>query len=255
MTDLGVATSIAKNNQFSWQDTIDFTLSLKLNSIQFYLPHNKILPEISNIYKFKNIYLHLPNDYDSGLNELISISSEYKKSYKSDKILFHQKESLSNERTLDIIKKFNHQGLVVGIENDGGKELYSYYELIEFFTMNKVKFFAVLDIHRFYHDYYEKHETEMILEMIFKLFNLYSQNKIKIVLHIIDSKSFSSDRNMWVPLLNGIVPYPDIFNLISKKQIDIESIIFEYESKKSVSSSLKNLKKYFSIMNKDLPVK
>ena len=68
MINLGVATSIAKDNQYSWQDTVNFAKSINLTAIQFYLPQNKIIPKISNFKNFNNIYLHLPNDYDVNLN-------------------------------------------------------------------------------------------------------------------------------------------------------------------------------------------
>ena len=40
MIELGVATSVAKDNHFSWQDTVDYALNQNLNSIQFYVPQN-----------------------------------------------------------------------------------------------------------------------------------------------------------------------------------------------------------------------
>ena len=248
MIDLGVATSIAKDNQYSWQDTVDFANSLDLNTIQFYIPLYKILPKISNIENFKNIYLHLTNDYYTNLNKSISVSSEFIKSYKSNKLIFHQIESISNEKYLDLIKKYNQAGLLVGIENDKGNDLYSYSELIEYLSKNEVKIFAVIDVHRFFHDYYNKFEDYLILDEILKLLALCSENKINIVLHIIDSKSFKSDHNMWVPFLNGVVPYSRIFDFILNKNINIESVIFEYESKEPVVSSLTNFKKYYSFL-------
>jgi hypothetical protein len=246
MIDLGVATSILKDNQYSWKDTIDFALSLNLNSIQFYLPKNKIIPRISEINKFKNLYLHLPNDFDSKLDESISYSSSFQKSYRSDKIIFHQNKSISNEKTLILIKKFNDKGLVVGLENDGGQELYSYCDLIEYLSLNKVKLFSVLDIHRFYFNYYKQYGIDDVHDMIEKLLSLCSESDLGIVLHVVDSKSFNSDRKMWVPLLTGRVPYSEIFNFLSKKEINVDSMIFEFESKAQVLSSIKNFRKYSS---------
>jgi hypothetical protein len=246
MIDLGVATSVAKDNHYSWQDTIDFANSLDLNTIQFYVPHNKILPTILNIENFKNIYLHLTNDYSDALNKSISISSEFKKSYKSNKIIIHQNESFSNKKHLDLTNNFNQAGSLVGIENDGGNDLYSYSELIKYLNTSEIKFFAVIDVHRFFHDNYNKIKEDLILDEILKLLVLCTENEINIVLHIIDSRSFNSDHNMWVPFLKGNVPFSKLFEFILNKNIIIESLIFEYESKGMVLSSVKNFKEYYA---------
>jgi hypothetical protein len=245
MIDLGVATSIAKDNQYSWQDTVNFANSLDLNTIQFYVPRNKIIPKISNIENFNNIYLHLPNDYYTYLNESVSGSTNFVKLYKSNKIIIHQNESISNKKYLDLIKNSNQAGLLVGIENDGGKDLYSYSELIKYLNTSEIKPFAVIDVHRFFHDYFNKYKEDFILDEILKLLVLCKRNNINIVLHIIDSKSFNSDHNMWVPFLNGSIPYSRIFEFISNKNIIIESLVFEYESKGLVLTSVKNFKKYY----------
>ncbi len=243
MIDLGVATSVAKNNNFSWQDTVDFASSLKLNSIQFYIPQNRILPQVSNLIKFENIYLHIPNDYDLILDELILFTSNFKKLYDSDKLIIHQKESLSFQETKKIAEQLNCAGLQVGIENEGTKNLYSYLELIEFLSKSDTKFYIVLDIHRFYFNYVAKYKEEVIFKVICQLLDFCSKSKINMVLHVIDSKSFKSNRSDWVPLFEGIIPYSQLFKYISTNKIDIESIIFEYESYLSVTKSLENLKK------------
>jgi hypothetical protein len=250
MIDLGVATSIAKDNHFSWQDTVDYARKQNLNSIQYYVPQNKILPITSNLANLENTYLHLPIDYDSKTEELILFSKDFKSNYNSNKLIFHQKESLVFQKTKEVIEKFNQAGFLVGVENEGSKDLNSYYELVNFLSESNVKFYAVLDIHRFYCNYSDKFENELIFEMICKLIDFCSKSGIKIVMHIIDSKSFKINRDDWVPLFEGIVPYPQLLNYISKMKITIESIIFEYEATAPLTNSLENLKNFDYNYNK-----
>jgi len=243
MIDLGVATSIAKENNFSWQDTVDFALEHKLNTIQFYVTQNSILPQISNASNIKNIYLHLPIDYDLKINELILFAKDYRKLYKSNKLIIHQKESLSSQQTHEIISKYYHVGFLVGIENEGNEDLRSFQKLIQYLSKNKSKFFVVPDIHRFYFNYQINYSENEIYNEICKIFNLCKVFGSRIVLHVIDSISYKSNRNDWVSMFKGIIPYSNLLNYISEKRIDIESIIFEYESYNPVIKSLDNLKK------------
>jgi len=243
MIDLGVATSIAKENNFSWQDTVDFTLRYNLNTIQFYNTHNNILPKISNISNFKNIYLHLPIEYDLKLEELILFATEFKKIYNSSNLIIHQKEYLSFQETNEIIGKFNKAGFFVGIENEGNEDLRSYNNLIQYLSKNKSNFFVVPDIHRLYFNYVKNYSEKEIYNEICEILDLCKVIGSKIVLHVIDSISYKSNRNDWVAMFRGILPYSNLLKYISEKRIDIESMIFEYESYSPVINSLENFKK------------
>ena len=244
MIELGVATSVAKDNHFSWQDTVDYALNQNLNSIQFYVPQNKNLPQISSPANFKNTYLHLPINYDSNLKELILFATEFKRNYNSNKLIIHQNESLSFQDTNEIIEKINWAGFLVGIENEGSENLNSFFELIEYLSKSDSKFYAVLDIHRFYFNYCAKYKEETIFKVICQLLDFCSKSKLNIVLHVIDSKLFKSNRDDWVPMFEGIVPYSQLLKYISDIQINMESLIFEYESYDSVTNSLENFKKF-----------
>lgn len=243
MIDLGVATSIAIDNQYSWQDTVDFAKKNRLNTIQFYIPENIKIPQISNLPLFKNCYLHFPNDYDSTLERCLSFSNDFKKMYNSEKIIIHQKEDLTFNESKIIIECINQNDLFVGLENEGQTDLFSYFNLLEYLSKSVNKMFAVIDIHRFYNNYNSNYNNEEIIEMIFKLLEFCQSLDLKIILHIIDSKSFKNNRNDWVPIFEGIIPYSRLLNFIYNKKINIESIVFEYESLADVKNSLENMKK------------
>lgn len=241
MIALGVATSISKENQYSWQTTTEFAKNHNINSIQFYYPKNKSLPKIRNFPKFKNIYLHLPQDYDSRVEELIEFAIEFRKLYNSNKIIIHQKDNLSFESLKQIIKIFNQAGFIIGIENESEKDINSFYEVIVSLHRCGVDFFVVPDIHRFYYNYSNLNTDKEIYDSIIEILRFCNYSDIKIVLHVIDSISFKSNRNDWVALFDGIVPYKKLFKLLWQKHITVESLIFEYENFKYVINSLENL--------------
>lgn len=250
MIDLGVGTNIASINQFSWQDTVNFTNYYNLNTIQFYIPEDILLPQLSEYSRYKNCYLHFPNDYDVNLEKYITFSKKFQKLYQSSKVIIHQKESQSIEETKYIIDKCNLHNLAVGIENEGSADLYSYFKLIEYLQISKLKIFAVIDIHRFYYNYISKCKAAEIFDMIGNLLSFCNSTKIKNVLHIIDSNSFNSDREDWVPIFEGIIPYAKLLEYIFKENIYIESIVFEYESFINVIKSLENMIKFGYYNNK-----
>lgn len=244
MIDLGVATSIASNNHYSWQDTVNFTKDYNLNTIQFYIPQETVLPQLSEYSDYKNCYLHFPNDYNVNLEKYIKFSKKFKLFYNTKKVIIHQKEDQVLRETKIIVNKCNLNNLAVGIENEGSAELYSYFKLIEYLQKSKLNIFAVIDIHRFYYNYISKYKSEEFIEMITKLLRFCHSSKINIILHVIDSKSFNSNRYDWVPIFEGIIPYSKLLDYIFKENIYIESIIFEYESLFNVIKSLENMKKF-----------
>lgn len=243
MFDLGIATSVAKNHNYSWKFTSETAKSVNLRTIQFYLPENCKIPIIDNYEYFDNIYLHLPNDYIHNAKRYLLAARSFSENYHSNNLVIHQNESLLHKDFLDSISIYIQNGFRVGIENEASTNLYSYLDLIEYLIQNKVKIFSVLDFHRFFNNFYDQYNSELILDMIFRFLAFYVNSDLKIVMHLIDSKSFSSDRRFWTKILNGILPYREIFSYILKKQIKVESIILEYETTELVKESIPILRK------------
>jgi hypothetical protein len=244
MIDVGVATSIAFDNQYSWQDTYDFAITNQLNSIQFYVTPDYRLPIISDFKHFKNIYLHLPIDYDVRVKDLMLFINNFVTKYHSKKLIIHQKEGLTFQKQASIIREYYENKLLVGVENEGQQDLGIFLDLIQFLNQTGIKFFVIVDIHRYFFNYIDKYEDKEIFLMILETLDYCKNNNLPIVLHVIDSMSFKGDRQDWIAILEGIVPYRQLFKTILKKKIDIESIIFEYENYQHVKKSLDNLKKF-----------
>ncbi|MFC2088336.1 hypothetical protein ACFLSX_01950 [Calditrichota bacterium] len=237
MFDLGIATSVAKKQNYSWQKTTEIAKSLSLKAIQFYLPQNGKIPIVDVSSYFNNIYLHLPNTYHLQIKQNLLAAEEFYDIYSSKKIIVHQNENLSNKENLETISNFAQKGFKVGIENEAKTNLYSYIELIKYLYQNNMNIFSVIDFHRFYCNFHKQFNPELIFDMILRLFDLCVVNKIDTVIHLIDSNSFSSERKYWTPILNGILPYTEIFSYI------IKSIILEYETEELIGKSISNFKK------------
>lgn len=250
MIDLGVSTSIAKKYQYSWKYTIDYCLENNLEAIQFYLSQIEI-PKISAGCTIVKKYLHLPVLLQGNLNPILNACNEYRTYYKSNKLIIHQKESISINSQIKTILLFTNQGYKIGLENDGGDNLKSYFKLIESYYRLDDNVFAVLDVHRFFHNHYHIYPKEIILDEVIRTLKWCKQMNINIVLHAIDSTSFGGDREFWCPIFKGLIPYRDIFFYLVNKEIYIESVIFEFETEDNTSMSITALKKVVKIFGKN----
>ena len=251
MIDIGVATSIAKKYDYSWQFTIEFCLKQGLDSIQFYMPTDYIIPNIPSALKIANKYLHLPPNFLANETETFQACDNFVSYYRSNKLIMHQNDSYSPDRLRSIILAFNHKEFQIGLENDGNNSIENYYNLLHAYLSSNMNVFPVLDVHRFFHDFYKIFHFEIILDMIIRILNLCARFEKKVVLHIVDSTTFSSDRLHWCNVFQGLVPYRDIFNYINRKQILIETIIFEYEAENITIESIKKIKEKIIIFSKN----
>lgn len=251
MIDLGVATSIAKRYQYSWQHTINYCLTNGLDAIQFYLLQALSIQNITAGNSISKKYLHLPTNFPENHKNIIAACMQFKSFYKSDKLIVHQNEALTIRNQIDIISKLTDSGFVVGIENEGERDLKLYIKLLEKCKLAQKNFFAVLDIHRFFHDYCKIYACEIIQDEIIRILRWCNDSETSILLHVIDSKSFSGDRQYWCPIFNGLVPYSDIFGYIRDKNISIESIILEYETEYNTMSSIEALRREVIFFNKN----
>ncbi len=245
MFKLGVATSIAKKQHYSWEYTVDFCARYNLNLIQFYwqnpIPLIKKLESLDIPLRF----LHLPVEVDSAMNfpEFSSkICSDFSKFYKSNNLIVHQQTDQSNGVDDKLISRLNALHFRVGLENDYSKSLTGFKSKLKICQSKHFPIFVVFDIHKFFNRFYLRHSVEQILQASLELFLYCRKLNLTLILHIIDSKSFDSDRDSWCPLFEGILPYRHIFDLIKKYQISCEGIILEYEDEVMAEESIRRLR-------------
>jgi len=244
MFDIGIATSIAKHKNYSWSYTAKCANTLNVTSVQLYLPSDNIIPDIRNTKNYSNRYLHLPNDYFIKISTYLDCIKIFQKRYKSSKIIIHQNDNLNKDQYSEIISLFNKNSIMVGMENESYTEIDTYLDLVESLSKANDNVFAVLDVHRFYHNFHGRFDRLKITNAIMTFIDFCAKNQLKVVIHVIDSISYDSDRKKWVPVFHGIVPYKEIFNYLLKIELPIESIILEYESMENIIESINNINSF-----------
>jgi hypothetical protein len=246
MFNLGVATSIAKNDQYSWDFTIDFCIRHDLDLIQFFWqnPIPRInLPEILDI---PQRFLHLPVESNSAISfpQLSALCTDFATYYKSNRLILHQQIDCHHEVEDKWIEQLAALNFSIGLENDYSKSLTGFQSALSVFQRKRHPIFVVFDIHKFFNRFYQVHTKEQILQTIADLFLFSRELNLTMILHIIDSGSFDADRNSWCPVFAGILPYRQIFNLIKKYQVDCAGLILEYEDELMATESIKLLREF-----------
>ena len=88
MINLGIASSIAKRYDYSWEYTVDFCARHNLNLIQFYWQNP--IPRIKSpkILDIPQRYLHLPVKADTSLTfpEISALCADFSEHYKSNNL-------------------------------------------------------------------------------------------------------------------------------------------------------------------------
>jgi len=101
----------------------------------------------------------------------------------------------------------------------------------------------VIDIPRLFIAQFQPYNPIFLLELLFELL----ENQT-IILHLIDSKTPKQDRNDWVAIGEGTIPYTYIFNLIKQYNITIDTAILEYEEASLALNSIAPLQKLLSTL-------
>jgi hypothetical protein len=246
MFKLGVATSIAQKSRYSWPYTVDFCIRNNLSLIQFYWQYPVPLVKKSQVLNIPTRYLHLPSapDSSSSILNLSVACSDFIKLYRSDKVIIHQQDDDRSGSDETLIAQLNDLGCKVGIENHRSESLTGYQSSLYTWYQKQYKIFAVIDVHKFFNRFYQVHSAQEILQAVTDLFLCCRELKLTLVLHIIDSRSFNSNRELWCPVFEGVVPYTQIFNIMKNLQVDCEGFILEYEDEIMTIESIRRLRPY-----------
>jgi len=234
---IGVASSVAKQFGYSWQKTLEFARKEHLNPIQLYLPQQLTAEHIRIISQLKaeDLYLHLPVKFNKESIQQIVQKKEFSAT------LFIQHEKYLANDDLDFLQ---NSSLKLGVENDSDSEVGSFLKFIKRLNERGLLQSAVLDIPRFYKQFHKKNSVESITAEIVKVLKFCSYERIPVIFIIIDSISFSMDREEWTVLFNGLVPWKKIFIAGKKLYIPLKSYLFEYEDYDMVKKSVIALREF-----------
>lgn len=245
MFQIGVATSVSREFDYSWQDTIDFCAQNFITCVQFYHSFETESFPIKDSQKIIDAYVHLNEKFNEHPEKIDKFFQDFAKLFRMNGFIVHE-DWLNNQEYvagLDLLQ------CPVGIENANGPKLSSFIEILENLNIKKNQIFAVLDIHRFYNNFYKDYAEELITDHIFSLIKWLKSREMNYILHIIDSKSYSEKREDWCPLFEGVIPYGKILFQIMKYNYYPARLIFEYEDKKNTLYSIQNLNKFGQAIN------
>ena len=244
MFNLGVASSVAKEYDYSWQHTADIAASFNLTALQLYLHNTDSIEYVPGVTRFNQIYLHLPDIAYKSAPAVSDICIKFRNYYSSNNLIIHQPHLQTAKGFIDGLDELVDKGFRIGIENHKTTDLHAYFELLQHIK-GKGCYYAVMDIHKFFYNFYQNVDLEVILETLRSLLHLCKKENIGVVLHLIDSISYSGGREFWQPIFNGILPYRDIFDYILDRGIEIEAVIFEYENEAHIQQSVKHIQQLF----------
>ena len=250
MFNLGIASSVARKHDYSWEYTVDFCARYNLSLIQFYWQNP--IPRITKLetLNIAQRYLHLPVKADTtiGFPEHSSkICTDFSEYYKSRNLILHQPPEQicddDKEGSADqLLHQLNGLNFRLGLENDYSESLTGFQSGLDICSRHNFQFFAVFDIHKFFHRFYRTHSVGQIVQACADLFLYCRKLNLTLLLHIIDSGSFAADRDLWCPVFEGVIPYRQIFELIKASRVNCEGIILEYEDELMAAESIRRLR-------------
>ncbi|MEJ2544301.1 MAG: hypothetical protein P8Y99_09555 [Calditrichaceae bacterium] len=204
---IGIASSVAKTSNFNWMKTIEIVLDLDISVIQLHLNQFKFDFDwqMNLAERFDQIYMHLPNNFNHSHSFIDYITKL------SNAPLLIQHEQYLKKNDIDF---FLDTQLSLGFENDQQDNLYGYINyLTELDTMG-MNFFAVIDLPRFYHQFYNKHTIQEIYSHVLKILKRCKSFNIPVIIHAIDITNYQADQTSWVPIFEGILPWDGFLSFL-----------------------------------------
>lgn len=256
---IGAANSISFNQDYDPLDTLKFVQQTHLEIVQIYLNTNllnngKDLRKIKNFLKKSSqltCYFHseMPLNIKLVSSEYYQLLYNYLESFDHFRIIFHYDEKEKLENILQTIQKLHRPNGRIYLENDfqsagksnAEKNLRKFLAIFSLSQNSDYLFYPVIDVPRFFTKKLG-FTSEESLNWCYQLFNFFNDLRVPVLLHVIDAKDATQQKNMYCPLGEGHIPYKNIFSFIKKNRMDlIEGIIFEYLDKINTLKSRENL--------------
>ncbi len=242
---LGLASSVAKAWDFSWEKTIELASRSNFSQIQLYLSEQHLRPStvslLKNVQLKFTLHLHLPpslspekwNDFLLLLHKNID-----------SKIYLIQHQPFWDDLN-QLLKNLPSENFVSGIENDLPNQWplnFLHWFLVKV-KSHVPKALTVIDVPRFFHQAAPEADFTEIAAQIVELIRQLQQMNQHFILHAIDHPKGKTDRPFWQPLLQGELPWPEILNLVKLKPDLLKCLMLEYENWDMVQDSIQTLKK------------
>ena len=259
--EIGIATSFFAHDKFNSKNTLSYAKEQNINWVQLFLsdyyeenPEKIIeLQKIAEKNKAKIIYhspylLNLASQDEKHAKNLCLFFPENQKKY----AVFHFDENETIENALKTISFYNSFDIIVCLENfyklktkDGFiKNQNTYTQVIHRAIEKNLKIIPVIDFPRlFIKPLYETIDALFMTEVLLHDLSLATN---EIFLHLIDFAKHTQERDEWLPVIEGIMPYKDIFSYLEKYNFQVLSAILEFENLEIGTKSIKTLSDFFN---------
>ncbi len=242
---IGLASSVAKPLNYSWESTAQYARTLHLKQLQLFLntaqlnhANRKLLLHLEEEFV---LHLHLPAGF------LDHVCSSFVQAlFQQIKHPFYlvQHQQFVDETLLNWSAEMSSKGVVLAVENDLAEQSPS-----EFLSYIKAKqrqhptLIPVLDVPRFFHQKPNNlNFFEVEQEVLTVVETLILQNQ-PFIFHAIDHSKQGSTRPFWRPLLSGDLPWPKLLQKVSKQAQQLKCLMLEYENWDMAQQAIRNLEK------------
>lgn len=254
---ISYASSISADKKYDPIDTLEYCKKMSIQMSQLYMDQTLAndpakIKKLSTFAKENNIRLtcHAPKELN---NEIIDVDilkpiNNLLKNEEKKIIIIHFDENAPIDEAMITIESLTANGFTVGLENFYKAQdeisvisnIAKYNLLLSLSAEHEFDVIPVLDLPRLFIKGITESTDSLILTKTM-LANI-SLLPFPIILHMIDVSDNSQQRDSWVPLGEGELPYKDLLNLIRKSEIEIHHAVLEYESKELADKSLKYLR-------------
>lgn len=257
-TKLSLSTALSWDHNWDPVYSLKLTRDYKVGHCQLYINKNFSEEKIDEIKSYNlNYILHSPcniddNALDENEIEVIKKISDNAEIF----VVYHHDYNVPVDKSLEIIKKLNSEGITVLLENyyasrdqhDVRENIESYKRLIIESHFNELKLIPLLDIPRLFIQ-----GINSILnpyDETISLLNLINSLGSTLYLHLIDAKNDSQSRESWCAIGEGYIPYKKIFSYLKKSKMKTPVTVLEYEDERHIEGSIKNLEELFTSLHR-----
>ncbi|APF19398.1 hypothetical protein Calab_3698 [Caldithrix abyssi DSM 13497] len=237
---LGLASAVARPQNYSWQTTIEYARRAKFRQIQLFLNPLQLTDQSLALLQKSaaefTLHLHLPTDFPQ--NDLPTFLNTFGQSLEREVYLIQHQPYRENVLQLSL----NSDKIRIGIENDFPKQTPpEFLALILRLQNEDERILPVLDIPRFFHQAAASQTFEQTARQVGQLiFRLLAMER-PFIIHALDHPAGKTTRQHWQPLLQGDLPWRLLIKMFIKRPELLKCLMFEYENWNMVKQSIGNL--------------
>lgn len=224
---IGIATSVARELDYSWIQTIQWAQAENLQFVQLFINPETLKEDLTTFLKNGRglkAFFHLPaNAGEATVQYALHTLNSFCERIPII-LIQHQQWAATVERFLDFFPE-----MVFAVENDRPQsEPLAFWQFLKEHRISSAMW-AVLDIPRFYHqapaDMPFKEITAQIDRLIFHL----KEHRIPFLVHAIDQSKQGGERQHWTPFLQGALPWVHFIKVLQNSSDLLKCFVFEYE--------------------------